>query len=199
VSYKANPDGSRSPYELNIAYVDAVAQPGEDEPQHIARFLLSQAVMLSLKGIPAIYIHSLLGSRNDRDGLERLGYARAINRAKLDVDVVQAELLQPDSFRARVFKGYTHLLQTRLEQAAFHPQGTQRAFELQDGRIFGLERLSPDHTERVFALFNMTSDTSSAHLKGGSAYLDLLTGERLTHNDVPLTAYQVRWLSYDGQ
>ena len=140
VSYKANPDGSRSPYELNITYVDAVAGAGEDEAQHIARFLLSQAMMLSVKGIPAVYIHSLLGSRNDLDGLQKLGYARAINRAKLDMDAVRDELDQPDSFRARVFAGYTRMLQIRGQHAAFHPQGTQRAFEQNNGHIFGLER-----------------------------------------------------------
>ncbi len=197
VSYKANPDGSRSPYELNITYVDATAQPGADEAQHIARFLLSQAVMLSLKGIPAIYIHSLLGSRNDLEGLERLGYPRAINRAKLNAEIVETELAQMGSFRARVFRGYNQLIGIRLQQEAFHPLGTQRAFQQHDGHIFGLERVSPDGEERIIALFNVTADDQTAHLDGEAAFTDLLTGEMLLSGDIPLMAYQVRWLTYN--
>jgi sucrose phosphorylase len=32
--------------------------------------------------VPAVYIQSILGSRNDYEGVERLGYNRAINRKK---------------------------------------------------------------------------------------------------------------------
>lgn len=197
VSYKANPDGSRSPYEMNITYVDAVAKPGEDEAAHIARFLLAQAVMLSLKGVPAVYIHSLLGSRNDYAGLERLGYNRAINRAKLNVETVKAELDQPDSFRARVFAGYQRLLKLRMAQAAFHPQGGQRAFEQADGSIFGLERTAPNGGERLIALFNVSSSAQTAKLAGDTSFTDLLTGETLKADNILLTAYQVRWLKAD--
>lgn len=193
VSYKANPDGSRSPYELNITYVDAVAGQGEDEATHIARFLLSQAVMLTLKGIPAVYIHSLLGSHNDLDGLERLGYPRAINRAKLDVERLNLELDQPGSFRARVFEGYRRMLDIRRQHPAFHPGGSQRAFEQGDGRILGVERVSPDGGERITALFNVSGERGTVSLEDGARFTDLLTGESLS-SDIDLAAYQVRWL-----
>lgn len=194
VSYKNNPDGSKSPYEMNITYVDAVAKTGENEQAHIARFLLSQALMLSLKGIPAIYIHSLLGSHNDLAGLERLGYPRAINRAKLDVKAVEAELDQENSFRARVFSGYKRLLAVRRAEKAFHPQGKQQAFEQQDGRVLGLERVSPDGNERIMALFNVTADTLLALAGSAGRFTDLLTGEIMDGNAVEMQPYQVRWL-----
>jgi sucrose phosphorylase len=56
------PDGSESPYEINISLFDAMkgTVAGEDEWQ-IERFLCSQTIMMSLEGIPAFYIHSLLG------------------------------------------------------------------------------------------------------------------------------------------
>jgi sucrose phosphorylase len=57
VSYKTNPDGSRSPYELNINYLDALADPNHtQEPvERVAqRFLASQAIMLALRGVPGI-------------------------------------------------------------------------------------------------------------------------------------------------
>ncbi|RLC54282.1 MAG: sugar phosphorylase, partial [Chloroflexota bacterium] len=65
VSYKANPDGSQTVYELNISYFDALSDPNGPEPLdwQVRRFLASQAIMLSLAGVPGIYVHSLFGSR----------------------------------------------------------------------------------------------------------------------------------------
>ena len=57
---KKNPDGSESPYELNITYYDALAcEGGTDDGNQTDRFLCSQAIMLSLQGVPGIYIHAL--------------------------------------------------------------------------------------------------------------------------------------------
>lgn len=60
VSMKANQDGKDSPYEINISLFDAMqgTRRGPDQWQ-VQRFLCSQAIMLSLQGIPALYIHSL--------------------------------------------------------------------------------------------------------------------------------------------
>jgi glucosylglycerate phosphorylase len=195
VSYKANPDGSRAPYEMNITYVDAVAGIDANEAQHIARFLLSQAVMLSMAGIPAVYIHSLLGSHNDQSGVERLGYPRAINRAKLDVDTVRAELGQASSFRAKVFAGYSHLIKTRMAQPAFHPLGKQRAFAQNDGKIFGLERVAPDRSQSIIALFNMTDSAQTVQVDADGQLSDALSGETFSPGTIPFAPYQIRWLA----
>ena len=68
VSYKNNPDGTRSAYELNINYLDALARPGESISLNVEaqRFLASQAIMLALRGVPGVYFHSLFGSRSWR-------------------------------------------------------------------------------------------------------------------------------------
>src|SRR5919109_1350407 len=68
VSFKTNPDGSDSPYELNTTFFDALSDPREsEEPWTVKRdrFLCSQAIMLALAGVPGVYIHSLFGSHND--------------------------------------------------------------------------------------------------------------------------------------
>jgi sucrose phosphorylase len=194
VSYKANPDGSRSPYELNITYVDATA--GQDAPPdvQVRRFLVSQAVMLALAGVPAIYIHSLLGSRNDVVGMQQAGYPRAINRQKLPIDDVLAELADPSSFRAQVFQGYLNLIRARRQTPAFHPRAGQSAFDLSDGGVFALERIARAGTERVLCLFNITDKTQAVET-GGAASVDLLSGE-VCGNRVTLEPYQVRWLRY---
>ncbi len=192
VSYKTNSDGSHSPYELNITYVDAIIDHNEPVAQQVARFLVSQAVMLSLAGVPAIYIHSLIGSHNDLEGVKQAGYARAINRRKVDVSEISGELDDLSSFRAQVFSGYSHMIQVRMQYAAFHPNGKQQARTLADGRVLILERTSPDHSEHVLCLFNIGAETETVETPFASS-TDLLTQENC-EKLITLAPYQTRWL-----
>jgi len=192
VSYKANSDGSRSPYELNITYVDAIIDHNEPMTNQVARFLVSQAIMLALAGVPAIYIHSLIGSHNDLEGVKQAGYPRAINRRKIDVDEVTRKLDDPMSFRAQVFDGYTHLIRTRMRSSAFHPNGKQQARTMADGHVLLLEGTSPDHAEHVLCLFNISGESQTVEIPFASS-VDLLTETTCT-NSVTLDAYQTRWL-----
>ncbi|KAE9836796.1 sugar phosphorylase, partial [Escherichia coli] len=82
VNWKNNPDGTRSPYEINVTYMDALSRRESSDEERCARFILAHAILLSFPGVPAIYIQSILGSRNDYAGVEKLGYNRAINRKK---------------------------------------------------------------------------------------------------------------------
>ena len=68
VSFRKNNDNSESVYELNIALIDAFKGTfkGIDHMQ-IERFISAHAIMMSLEGIPAFYIHSILGTSNDHD------------------------------------------------------------------------------------------------------------------------------------
>lgn len=189
VSYKANPDGTQSPYELNITYLDAVVDSAAPVEEQARRFLAAQAVMLALAGVPAIYIHSLLGSRNDVDGMQRAGYNRAINREKLQVDRVISALNDPESFRSLIFPAYTRLIQTRIKSPAFHPLAPQRAVTFNDGAVLALERGS---TESVLCLFNLSSAAQQVRTGLGTA-VDLLTGQSC-EDALTLAPYQVYWL-----
>lgn len=196
ISYKNNPDGSQSPYELNITYVDAISNPAYSPELQVRQFMVSQAIMLALAGVPAIYIHSLLGSHNDLDGLEKLGYNRAINRAKLSVEMIEAELIKPDSFRAQVFNAFQQLIQTRIQQPAFHPNARQTALDVQNKTVFALLRETEDHAQRLLALYNITAQPQKIALAGYdfSNSTNLLTGKRLEGDEISLEAFEVAWL-----
>jgi len=65
-------EGGAKPYEINIALIDAFKgtfiEP--DEPEGVLnRFLCAHTIMFGLEGIPGLYIHSLLGTGNDYEGL----------------------------------------------------------------------------------------------------------------------------------
>jgi sucrose phosphorylase len=138
VSYKQNPDGTDSPYELNITYVDAIL--ADKTSTRADKFLASQAIQYVLPGVPATYIHSLLGSRNWTDGVEQTGRARTVNREKLQIEEVIKELKDPESFRSRVFYPYIDLIKTRKKQPAFHPNA---AFEIEYLQSNDLPQIRP--------------------------------------------------------
>ena len=166
ISTKSNTDGTESPYELNISYFDAFRQPhGSDNQWHIAAFLLSQTVAMSLKGIPAVYIHSLLATPNDYLGVERSGQTRAINRRKLDRSEIEAALANHESESGRVFSAYRRILQIRRQQPAFHPDGSQSVLNLPKG-IVGVERVGPDGQQKILAIFNFSSQPQTLPLQG---------------------------------
>lgn len=182
VSYKHNSDGTQSPYELNITYFDALSNPAAAEPEdlQIQRFLVAHAIMFSLVGVPGIYFHSLFGSRNDRVGAEVSGINRRINRQKLSKAELESGLADPGSLRARVFHGLTRLLGLRRASPAFAPSSRQRLLAL-DARVFALVRETPDGTERVRCLHNVSGEV-----------VTLAAGEEL-NAAVVLRPYEVRW------
>ncbi|MCB9461480.1 MAG: sugar phosphorylase [Anaerolineaceae bacterium] len=196
VSFKRNPDGSDSPYELNVTYVDALIDPSESQALQVKRFVLSQAIAMSLAGVPAIYIHSLLGSRNDIAGMESSGVNRRINRAKLAYTDIQAELADPNTFRAQVFAAYSHLIEVRRQQAAFHPNAAQEAIDLGRTNLFGLLRKSESQT--ILGLFNLTPEVQAVDVSQwlDGEVLDVISGE-MKKPQISLEPYEVVWLSKD--
>ena len=159
VSTRSNPDGSESPYELNITYFDAINDPGDqtlDEETQVRRFLCSQAIAMAMVGIPAVYIHCLLGSRNDISGRDASGIARRINREKLDPAALEAQLSDPGSLRSRVLAGMLELLERRQAIAAFHPHAAQEILDYGSG-VFALQRVAEDGSS-VLALHNVTGE-----------------------------------------
>ncbi len=193
VSYKRNPDGSDSPYELNITYVDAIL--ADAKSTRAERFLASQAIQYVLPGVPATYIHSLLGSRNWLEGVRQTGRARTINREKLNVEGVVSELNDPNSFRSKIFFPYLDLIKTRKKQKAFHPNA---GFEILDiaPKLFAIKRYSEDQT--IYALTNISSNDVPVSLSGdgiSSQMVDLISGEKINTASFRLKPYQFVWLS----
>ncbi|VAX26507.1 Uncharacterized glycosyltransferase YcjM [hydrothermal vent metagenome] len=155
ISYELK-DGTEVPYELNISYFDAVNDPGQaSDPLAVKRFIASQAVMLALKGVPGIYIHSLLGSRNYYRGVRETGIKRMINREKIPVDVIDRTLSDVRSLRHQVFSGYLHLLNVRKKISSFHPAGTREVLNI-DKRLLTIVRQYRGKAVRV--VINVSKD-----------------------------------------
>jgi sucrose phosphorylase len=196
VSYKKNKDGTESPYELNITYIDALLNKKyKPDTYHTQRFLASQAIKLALPGVPAVYIHSILGSRNWYEGVRQMKTARTINREKLQVETVLSQLKDPESFRSKVFDQYLELIKIRKKQPAFHPNADFEILEI-DHRLFAMARHSKKQI--IYAITNITSLTYSVSLSKDlvpSRMEDLITGKIIQTSSFRLNPYQYLWLN----
>jgi len=200
VSYRDRGDGTQSPYELNISLFDALSDPTSSEPldRQIERFLTAHAVMLSLAGVPAIYVHSLFGSRSWIEGAIARNDYRAINRERFDRSRLLGELAERESVRARVFDGLKGLLRARAGHPAFHPGIGQDILALGRG-VFGVLRGSADEG-RILCLHNVTDakQSVSAPVVEDATWTDLLSGGRVAVGDgadLVLAPLETRWLA----
>jgi glycosidase len=206
VSYKTNSDGSKSVYELNITLYDALNNPNHPKQEDdVSRFLASQFVMLSLAGVPGIYVHSLFGSRNCYQCLEETGRSRSINRQRFFRSDLESRLADPGSIESQVFTGYLDLLLQRRRRRAFHPRGNQRILNSLD-TIFGLVRTAPEGNDTVICLVNVTEypqnlglDLDQLGLADRSIWYDLISGREYTLIDrylrISFDSYQYIWLA----
>ena len=172
VGTRRRPDGSDSPYELNISYVDALGCDQPNADLHVQRFLASQAIMLALQGMPAIYFHSLVGTQNDLEGVAASGIPRRINRRKFQRDELEARIVG-DSLQARIFAGMNRLLEIRTQQPAFHPQAEQRYHESHSDQVLSFVRLGDG--QAIFVAANFSDEEQVLELPSGySQATDLL-------------------------
>ncbi len=194
ISYKHNADGSQAPYEMNINYFNALSNPNGDEPLglQVDRFIASQAIMLSLLGVPGIYFHSLFGSRGWIEGVKLTGRNRTINREKFQLDELQNELADEDSLRSKVFTRYSQLLKARSSSSAFHPHGTQKILDVHPS-VFAVERISPDGESHALCLHNVSAKEVT-FATGHETAVDIFTDQPLQVSTVTLEPYQILWM-----
>ncbi|WP_251548935.1 alpha-amylase family glycosyl hydrolase [Neobacillus muris] len=190
VSYKNNPDGTQSVYELNINYSDALLNKEEDltEELQVQKILAAHSILLSVIGVPAIYYHSLLGSRNDEKGYLESGINRRINREKLEYNRIVTELEQ-DSRRKQIFEGMKKLMAIRQQHGAFSPYAPQEVLDLGE-QVFALKRTNQDTGEDLYFIVNVSSEPVTVDLDRNVT--DLISGEKV-NGKLVLGSYQFIW------
>lgn len=191
VNYKNNPDGTQSPYEINVTYLDALNKRADDDELRMKRFLSAHSILLSLQGVPAIYIQSILGSRNDYDGVAKTGMNRSINRQKYSLEEIEAELTKPGTLRSKIYRELTTIIQVRKAEALFHPDVPMEVLEKGE-KIFALKR-GTDSGESLTIIHNIANEPVGFELSG--EYVNLITGEEVTFAEtITLDPYQFLWL-----
>ena len=205
VSMRSNADGTESPYEMNITWFSALNKEGSSDTADVQvnKFIASRAIALVLRGVPGIYLPSIIGSENDVEAVYREKSKRSINRATIQEERLYAVFSDPDSIPGRISRCYIDLLEKRIQEPAFHPNGTQKVYNL-GPNVFALLRISPSKDSRVFCIINVTRNTVEIEIPvkkaglSGNTICDIVSGEKYTKLSssfkIQLKPYQVVWL-----
>lgn len=205
VSYRTARDGSKSPYELNITWFDALNNPSSNEPDNrkVDRFTASRSIALVLQGVPGIYLPSITGSQVEPMEVSEITEPRAINRRNLSERAMIESLMDPDSIAYRVASRFRQLAEHRVAIPALHPGARQKLVPT-DGTVFVLWRRSLDGASVLLALVNVTGqqqhvDVPCALLEvQNPSWKDRFTGSRFgccgDRLSATLSPYAVLWL-----
>lgn len=170
ISYKNNTDGTKSPYEMNISYVDAITSHTDDELK-VSKFIASQAILVFLKGIPGIYIHSLLGTHNDLEGVLSSGINRRINRKKLDIVELEKTLSDSHTFTSEILSSYKHLISVRMSDPSFSPDALQEVMD-EHPHLFVIKRHHPSQNYALIVFINVSKYIVQSHSSYQGKYVD---------------------------
>ncbi len=203
ISLRNKADGTTCPYEINISLFDAMkgTAKGEDRWQ-IERFLCSQTIMMGLEGIPAFYIHSLLATANDYEGVAKTERNRSINRHKWNYQELEQKLRDPTSNQAIVLKEMSRRIQIRRRQPAFHPNATQYTLHPQNRSLFAFWRQSIHRDQSIFCIHNLSDRSQELQLTDINLicidpWQDLLSGTVIEDigDRFILQPYQCAWIT----
>lgn len=209
ISYKKDQEGKDKVYELNISWYSAINNEDADEDEKLQtnRFIASRAIALVLMGVPGIYIHSLLATKNDAEAVILEKQTRSINRKIINKHLLMDLLKNKKNITSKVFKEFIRILTIRNSEKLFHPNVEQNILDLSEG-IFALERISNDRSKSIICLTNISNATIDVDIyknnlslwskDWSNKWIDILSKRTIKSQteklNLKLKPYEIIWL-----
>jgi len=185
----------------SLAGLEAALNSGDetDIENAIQRILLLHAIILSIGGIPLIYLGDAIATINDYSYEEDEGKAddnRWVHRPQMDWERA-AKRNDPSSIEGRVFQPLSHLIAVRKQTPAL-ANGKTVFFDTGNPHVFGFVR-----NDTVLVLGNFSEQPQPVERKSlaqewaaPKSAVDLTTGQRQSlKGTLVLAPYQVMWLT----
>jgi len=204
VSHRRLSNGDDKPYELNISWWSAMEDSSRDSNRfQFERFILTQLLVMALKGVPAFYLPALLASENDIKSFSMTGQRRDLNREKFKSENLLAVLNNPESNANKNLKYLRNAMDVRSELKQFHPCSEMKCLSKGRSDIVVIKRSKGP--ESVFAIHNMTENKINYQLNDNDLpkiidndfnMRDFLTSNKYNWKNISLDPFQVIWLGY---
>jgi len=193
--------------EKALAAVAAGAPDGEAQREHaIRRILMIHGIILSIGGIPLIYLGDEIGTLNDysfHDDPAKAEDSRWVHRPVTDW-AKMALRNDPTTVEGRIYAQLAHMIAQRKTHPVF-AGGEMRVLETASDHVFAFARSRASEggapNARLIVLANFSEYPQPANLaptRGvpfGRSALDLISGvERLLTPDIVLEPLQLMWL-----
>lgn len=163
----------------------------------IRRILLIYGVILTIGGIPLIYLGDEIGTLNDysyRSDPAKIDDSRWVHRPETNWAMVE-ERLDPSGIAGRVFQGLQKLIQLRKQTQIFGGNANT-VLNTDNEHVLAYLRSSENRRALVFANFSEQPQMISRNLLRlyglGYTFRDLLTGQTVENADLSLSPYEFR-------
>ena len=203
VSHRRMSNGQDLPYELNISWWSAMSNDESDTSLfQFERFLLSQMFTLSLKGVPAFYLPSILASSNDINTFRKTGQRRDLNREKFEGTKLLETLKNFNSPASKNISYLSHVIKVRSRLRAFHPEAYMKCIATKISNCVMIQRGLGD--DIIYVICNISDkylnmsllkELELSKLFSNKRLIDNITGTLLDLDSFHLNPYQVVWLS----
>ncbi len=202
VSHRRLSNGVDKPYELNISWWSAMEDSSRDFNRfQFERFILTQLLVMALKGVPAFYLPALLASENDIKRFSTTGQRRDLNREKFKSDNLLSVFNNPESNANKNLKYLCNAMDVRSESKQFHPCSEMKCLSKGRSDIVVIKR--GKGSKSVFAIHNMTENKINYQLNDNDLtekidndfnMRDFLTSTKYNYKNISLDPFQVVWL-----
>ena len=204
VSHRRLSNGDDIPYELNISWWSAMEDSSRDSNRfQYERFILSQLIVMALKGIPAFYLPALLASNNDVKSFSMTGQRRDLNREKFNLENLILILKNSNSNASRNLKCLKNAMNVRSNLRAFHPSSSMKCLSKGRSDILVIKRGNDFNS--IWAIHNFTENKLDFLLNDDETFnsrnenvqfRDYLTGKKYNSLSMVLEPFQVIWLGF---
>ncbi len=201
VTHRKLSNGGEKPYELNISWWSAMADGGRNPRIYqMEKFLLSQLLVMSLKGIPAFYFQALLASENDMKTFLNSGQRRDLNRERFEYEKLELILKDSNSYASKILFSLNKAMIIRGSLNSFHPNQEFKCLTKDRSDVVTIKRGNGNNT--IWAIHNITSskltykisDSFLLNKQEDIILIDLLTNQYFYDFTLDLQPYEVVWL-----
>lgn len=178
-------------------------ETGHEVDLAIQRILLMYSVVMSIGGIPLIYLGDEIATLNDYGFSQHPDHghdSRWVHRVPFDWAAAEARHDEA-TVAGKLFTGVQRLIRARLACPSLSG-GVTEVFATGSEHVFGFVRTHPDSDRRVVVLANFSEapqqiDSNVVRMHGlAYSYAELLTGDTVRLNGaVFLDSYQSCWLA----
>jgi len=162
----------------------------------IQKYILTIALGLTIKGLPAFYINGVLASDNYRpeNGLDE---NRTVNREQFDFANLISKLSNKKTVNRIVFDKIIYLLKVRSENQAFNPNNADlEILECKNNKLIVIKVSAVDDKDSIFGVFNISENLQKGivnNMSGSVTFIDLVSDMKVNY-EFELEGYGFYWL-----
>ncbi len=173
ISYKMTANHTEEPYEINTTWWSAINGDNSEEDLtfQVKRYCASRSIPLVIQGVPAAYIHGVLGTPNDHKLAKKTGVNRDVNRGTVNIENLAEALKDPQSKNSLLRKHNTGLRLIHIRQRALHPHGDQCVLMIAPA-VFAVFRTSPEGNQHILAMTNVTNNACEIEISLSELFVE---------------------------